>query len=133
MVAGRCPCWWRYTPEFAIELPSDPNVGGSTTFDGRLIKISPWILHNIEETISVLRHETAHRLVALANLPGNADHGPNFDMALAAVSDIPDYDRYWWPRPEIELARRQMHPGCKPLDVLPAEPLVKYRCDIGVE
>jgi hypothetical protein len=110
MVAGRCPCWWQYTPEFAIERPRGTNVGGSTTFDGRLIKTSPWILHNIEESISVLRHETAHRLVAPAKLPGNTKQVLNFDMVLAAVSDTADNDRYWWPRTEIEMARRQMHP-----------------------
>jgi len=75
MGAGRCPFWSRYTPEFAIELPSDSLVAESTKFDGLLIQISPWILHSTEEARSVLRHAIAHRLVALAVLQGSIRGG----------------------------------------------------------
>ena len=81
------------------------------------IELSSWILVSKTETKRVIRHEIAHILKAIGNLPG-ASHGKIFTDVLKVVSPVYwKKDRHWYQSPKIDLARKIHHPRLKELGV----------------
>lgn len=50
-----------------------------------------------------------------------------------AASDTPERDKYWWPLPDVEMSRREIHVGCQPLDMISCGPLTSHPCGFSAD
>jgi hypothetical protein len=81
-----------------------------TAKDNERIKLSSWVLFDLEETCGTLRHELAHIIVYICGLCESDPHGDNFKRVLQAIAPTTsNKDRYWHRTPAIEAAIERIH------------------------